>query len=52
MRPLRCMVGRHVWEVRRNAEKGGAGAQYQVCARCGRDRPGYEPHDGTYIVGM
>jgi hypothetical protein len=49
MRPLRCMIGRHEWQVRRNPEKGGPGAQYETCARCGKDRSDHEPSPGTGV---
>lgn len=51
MRALRCLLGRHHWTMQRNPEKGGAGAQYEVCDRCGRERPTYEPTDGRYFGG-
>ncbi|MBW0254998.1 MULTISPECIES: hypothetical protein [unclassified Cellulomonas] len=50
MRSLRCTVGRHAWRVRRNPEKGGAQALYEVCARCGRDRPVFEQGDGSGLA--
>lgn len=52
MRSLRCAVGRHDWTVRRNPDKGGAAALYEVCARCGRDRPVYEQADGSGLAAL
>jgi hypothetical protein len=52
MRALRCLVGRHDWVVERNPEKGGAGAQYEVCTRCGEDRAVFEPSDGTSLAWL
>jgi hypothetical protein len=43
MRSLLCLLGRHVWEHKRNPEVGGAAADYEQCARCGKERPTYEP---------
>ena len=42
MRPLRCRLGRHVWQVRRNPEVAGAGAVYRICRRCGREDTTYD----------
>jgi hypothetical protein len=38
--------------VERNPEKGGAGAQYEVCTRCGEDRAVFEPSDGTSLAWL
>ncbi|WP_187365396.1 hypothetical protein [Cellulosimicrobium cellulans] len=36
--------------MRRNPEKGGADALYEVCARCGRDRPVFDRADGSGLA--
>lgn len=51
MRSLRCLMGRHDWRMHRNPEKGGAGAAFEVCARCGKDRVGHEQTDGRWLAG-
>ena len=51
MRSLLCLIGRHDWRVRRNPEQGGAGAAYQVCARCGREQVGYDSSGGPVPMG-
>ena len=38
---LMCALGRHAWRPYENPEMGAA--PYQVCARCGKDEPQYDP---------
>jgi hypothetical protein len=39
MRPVLCFVGIHHWKHRLNKDVGGPGGRYDVCSRCGRERP-------------
>jgi hypothetical protein len=48
---LLCHAGWHRWEQHRNPEVGGRDAVFQLCARCGRERQGYEPPPPGAIVG-
>lgn len=50
MMSLRCMLGRHAWRVERNPDQGGPEAITEVCVRCHRDRPVYEPTTGTWAA--
>lgn len=34
-----CHLGRHRWHHERNPEMGGAAADFEVCDRCGKERP-------------
>jgi hypothetical protein len=43
------MIGRHDWRAQRNPGQGGPEAITEVCARCGEDRPVYEPASGMGI---
>jgi hypothetical protein len=47
-----CHVGRHRWQRRRNPEVGGRDAEYEVCVRCGKDRPVYGPPALGTLTGM
>jgi hypothetical protein len=49
MKALRCRIGRHDWRAERNPDQGGPEAITEVCARCGADRPVYEPSSGMGI---
>jgi hypothetical protein len=49
---LLCTVGRHDWERRVNPEASGKDGVYQVCSRCGTEKPGYGPPTGGQTVGM
>ena len=51
MGPLRCLLGRHRWEPRRNPEVGGADANYDVCSRCGKERAKFGPRPPGTIGG-
>ena len=42
MRALRCLLGRHDWEHKHNPEVGGPGGGYDVCSRCGKEKPAYD----------
>jgi hypothetical protein len=50
MSSLRCIVGRHEWLAERNPDQGGPDAITEVCARCGKDRPVYQPTSGTWMA--
>lgn len=41
MRRGLCLVGRHRWEHHRNPEVGGAGASFDTCSRCGKEKSVY-----------
>ena len=49
---LGCWLGRHDWKHHRNPEMGGSLADFQVCARCGKERNVFEKKDGTGIGGV
>ena len=42
MRNVLCLVGRHSWQHHVNHEMGGRAAGYDLCRRCGRERPTYD----------
>lgn len=46
-----CLLGRHRWRPYRNPESSPA-TQHAVCARCGKDKPGYEPPGGGQATGL
>jgi hypothetical protein len=50
MRRLLCRVGRHEWRHERNPEMGGPGADFERCARCGKERPGYGKPPSTGVA--
>ena len=41
MNRLLCLLGRHDWEHQRNPDVGGAGAAFDVCRRCHKEKPVY-----------
>ena len=43
MTSLKCRLGRHEWEHRRNPEVAGRGAEFDQCRRCGKERNAFEP---------
>ncbi|NUU17984.1 hypothetical protein HP550_12060 [Cellulomonas humilata] len=47
-----CHVGRHLWHHERNPEVGGREADYEVCLRCGKERPVYGPPAPGSLIGM
>ncbi len=49
---LLCRLGRHSWQHKRNPEVGGAGADYDQCRRCDKERPVYgKPPATGYAAG-
>ena len=38
---LKCRLGRHAWEKKRNPEMSGALAEYNVCSRCRKEQDVY-----------
>jgi hypothetical protein len=49
---LRCLLGRHEWQPFHNREVGDAGSPYLVCARCGKDKPHYDPPSEGQAMGL
>lgn len=52
MRNVLCLIGRHRWERRHNPEVDGRRGDFHVCARCGTDRPTYDPPSQTRYRGV
>ena len=52
MRDIRCLVGRHQWETRHNAEVEGPKGDFLVCRRCGNDKSVYEPPPKNMYRGV
>ena len=46
---LMCAIGRHAWRPYENPEM--EAASYQICARCGKDKPQYDPPKKAGPVG-
>ena len=38
---LLCLIGRHDWEHQRNPNVGGAGAGFDLCRRCHKEKAVY-----------
>lgn len=51
MRPFSCLLGRHRWRHHRNPEVGGALADYEVCGRCGKERPVWDKPSSGGVSG-
>ena len=48
---IECHLGRHAWEHQRNPEMGGKGADFEICRRCGKEKPVYGPPPVNGIGG-
>jgi hypothetical protein len=40
---LLCLIGLHAWQRGHNPEVGGAGGDFEVCARCKKEKSVYGP---------
>lgn len=52
MRDICCLIGRHRWVSRHNAEVEGPKGDYQTCSRCGTDKASYEPPPKNMYRGV
>ena len=47
MRRVLCFVGFHHWEHHVNREKEGPDAGWDICSRCGREKPSFVFENGV-----
>ena len=47
MRRVLCFVGFHDWEHHVNREKEGPDPGWDICSRCGRERPSFVFENGV-----
>ena len=48
MRNMLCLVGRHSWQHHADHETGGRAVGYDLCRRCGRERPSYDAGNPSF----
>lgn len=48
---LLCRLGRHAWRHQRSPDVSGAGAHYEVCTRCNKEKKTYGKPPWTGLIG-